>query len=217
VCRLEFRFGKMGLSDLFDVNEAGSDSHFQFMNWTADNNGTYDYAADTRGYTMALVVSYHDRNWAFRFGEGLMPIVANGIDLQWNLRKAHADNFEFEYHPPFTWKRTTTVRILSFINHANMGVYRDAVNNYLEGRTLVPDITAHPERTTIKYGFGLNLLQDVGRYMRVFGRFGWNEGQHESFADTAVSSERRKTCGKVAGRSWHALSYRTLWFRLDVS
>jgi high affinity Mn2+ porin len=184
--RLEFRFGKMGLNDLFDVNEAGSDSHFQFMNWTADNNGAYDYAADTRGYTIAAVVSYQDRNWAFRFGEGLMPIVANGIDLQWNLRKAHADNFEFEYHPPLTARRTTTVRILSFINHANMGVYRDAINNYLEGKTPVPEIDAHPERTTIKYGFGLNLVEDVGRYVRLFGRFGWNEGQHESFAYTEV-------------------------------
>src|SRR5689334_3620633 len=38
VRRLELRFGKMGTNDFFDINEAGSDSHSQFMNWAADNN-----------------------------------------------------------------------------------------------------------------------------------------------------------------------------------
>jgi len=186
VRRLEFRFGKMGVNDFFDVNEAGTDSHLQFMNWTVDNNGAYDYAADTRGYTVALLAEYHDRNWAFRFAEALMPTVANGIDLEWNLGKARAENFEYEYHPAIAGKRTTTLRLLSYINHANMGVYRDAVNNFLDGKTPTPDITAHPQRTTIKYGFDANLLQELGHYMRLFGRFGWNEGQHESFAYTEV-------------------------------
>src|SRR5258708_10053013 len=49
--RFEFRFGKMGLADFFDFNTYGTDSNLQFMNWTVDNNGAYDYAADTRGFT----------------------------------------------------------------------------------------------------------------------------------------------------------------------
>ena len=39
----------MSLVDFFDINPVGSDSHLQFTNWTVDNNGAYDYAADTRG------------------------------------------------------------------------------------------------------------------------------------------------------------------------
>ena len=50
--RLEMRVGKLSTVDLFDINPAGTDSHLQFMNWTVDNNGAYDYAADTRGYTL---------------------------------------------------------------------------------------------------------------------------------------------------------------------
>lgn len=76
VRRLELRAGKMSLADFFDVNPVGSDSHLQFLNWTADNNGSYDYAADTRGYTWAVMVEYEDRNWGLRFAEGLMPKVA---------------------------------------------------------------------------------------------------------------------------------------------
>ena len=51
--RLELRVGKLGLPDFFDLNSVGTDSHLQFMNWTVDNNGAWDYAADTRGYTLA--------------------------------------------------------------------------------------------------------------------------------------------------------------------
>jgi high affinity Mn2+ porin len=186
VRRLEFRFGKFGLNDFFDINDVGTDSHSQFLNWTVDNNGAYDYAADTRGYTVAFLAEYHDRGWAFRFGEALMPKVANGIDLVWNPRQARAENYELELHPHAFGNRETTVRLLSFVNHAKMGVYRDAIDNYLAGKTSVPDITAHPLQTTVKYGFDINLQQEVTHSMRVFSRFGWNEGQHESYAYTEV-------------------------------
>ena len=53
VRRLELRLGKMSLPDVLDINDVLSDSHMQFTNWTVDNNGAWDYAADTRGYTYA--------------------------------------------------------------------------------------------------------------------------------------------------------------------
>src|SRR6266436_5353792 len=43
VRRLEIRFGKLGLADFFDFNTYGTDSNFQFLNWTVDNSGAYDY------------------------------------------------------------------------------------------------------------------------------------------------------------------------------
>ena len=75
--RIELRAGKLGMADFFDVNTVGSDSHLQFTNWTVDNNGAYDYAADTRGYTYAAIVEYDTPKWSVRFGEALMPTVAN--------------------------------------------------------------------------------------------------------------------------------------------
>ena len=201
VRRLELRFGKMGSNDFFDVNGAGTDSHLQFMNWTVDNNGAYDYAADTRGYTVGLLVEYHDRNWAFRFEEALMPQVANGIDLQWNLRKARAENYELELHPAIRGKRETIIRLLSFVNHANMGVYRDAIADFLAGKTPRPTITDHPERTTVKYGFGLNFEEQLSPNVRAFGRFGWNEGQHESYAYTEVD-QTFQVGADLAGERW---------------
>ena len=205
VRRIELRFGKMGMNDFFDINDAGTDSHLQFMNWTVDDSGAYDYAADTRGYTMALLAEYHDRNWAFRFAEALMPKIANGIDLQWNLRKARAENYELELHPSIRGQRNTTLRLLTFVNHANMGLYRDAINDYLAGRTTRPMITDHPERTTVKYGFDINLLQQLSKNFRAFSRFGWNEGQHESYAYTEVD-QTFQVGADLAGERWHRKS-----------
>lgn len=200
--RLEFRAGKFGVADFFDQNGPGSDSHFQFMNWTVDNNGAYDYAADTRGYTYGVIAAYYDRNWSFQFGEMLMPKVANGIDLEWNLRQARAENYEFDWRPRLVKDRETIIRFLGFENHANMGVYKDAVANFLAGKTAAPDITAHALRTTVKYGFGANLEQELTHSIRAFARWGWNEGQHESFAYTEVD-ETVQAGGDIAGESWH--------------
>jgi high affinity Mn2+ porin len=39
------------------------------MNWAVDNNGAYDYAADTRGFTYAALLEYHDRHMVARFAD----------------------------------------------------------------------------------------------------------------------------------------------------
>ncbi len=53
----------------------------------------------------------------------------------------------------------------------------------------------------MKYGFGLNFEQELTNYMRVFGRFGWNEGQHESFAYTE-DDQTFEFGGDYSGRAW---------------
>jgi len=202
VRRLEIRFGKFSMADFFDTNTYGTDSTFQFMNWTVDNNGTYDYAADTRGFTFGAMLEYHERRWAVRFAEGLMPKVANGIHLDADVSRAHSENMEFELHGTVFRRQEGVVRFLSFVNHANMGSYREAVDNFLAGKTAKPDITAHPLQTTIKYGFGVNFEQPLNDWMGVFGRWGWDEGRHESFAYTEVDQTVEIGAGGN-GKAWH--------------
>jgi high affinity Mn2+ porin len=201
VRRLELRAGKFGMADFFDQNGISSDSHYQFLNWAVDNNGAYDYAADTRGYTVGVIAEYHDRNWAFRFAEALMPKIANGPDLDWNLRRARAENFELEVHPRLLTNHSTTLRLLSFVNHANMGVYRQAINDFLAGKTPRPEIRAHPLQSTVKYGFGINMEQALPHHWRGFARWGWNEGQHESYAYTEVD-QTVEFGADLAGNAW---------------
>lgn len=213
--RIDLRAGKMTLPDILDINDPGSDSHLQFMNWTVDNNGAWDYAADTRGYTYALVAEYDDALWSARYALALMPTVANGIDLQWNLRRARGENYELELRKtPFALlparlfdpKLKGTVRLLGYLNHANMGDYRDANREALTARddgdpSAVPVITAHPLQVTTKYGTGLNFEQQLPADFRVFGRFGWNDGKHESYAYTEVD-QTFELGGDLTGNRW---------------
>jgi len=186
VRRIELRAGKLTLPDFFDVNGPGSDSHLQFMNWTVDNNGAWDYAADTRGYTVGGMAEYDDRTWSIRYGLFAMPTVANGIAMDWAFSRAHGQNGEFELRHSFVPQRKGVTRILFYANRAHMGTYREAVQAFLAGIDKTPTITLHEHFSALKYGFGYNTEQELSHNLRVFGRFGWNEGQKESFAYTEV-------------------------------
>ena len=200
--RIEIRAGKMTLPDFFDVNGPGSDSHLQFMNWTVDNNGAWDYAADTRGYTVGGLIEYDDKQWSLRYGLFAMPTVANGIDMDWAFSRAHGENGEFELRHSFIPKRKGVERLLFYANRAHMGTYREAVQAYLAGIDKTPSITLHEHYSALKYGFGYNAEQELTENLRAFGRFGWNEGQHESFAYTEVD-QTVEAGADYAFNRWH--------------
>ena len=202
VRRVEFRIGKMTLPDFFDVNGPGSDSHLQFMNWTVDNNGAWDYAADTRGYTVGGMAEYDDKIWSLRYGLFAMPITGNGIDMDWAFSRSHAQNGEFEVRYGFLPKRKGIQRVLFYANRAHMGTYREAVDAFLAGIDSTPNILLHEHFSALKYGFGYNTDQEVTENLRVFGRFGWNEGQHESYVYTEVD-QTVEAGADCAGTRWH--------------
>jgi hypothetical protein len=206
--RIELRAGKLTLPDFFDVNSIGTDSHLQFLNWTVDNNGAWDYAADTRGYTVGGLAEYDDRRWSLRYGIYAMPVGANGIDLDWAFSRAHGQNGEFELRPTLIPKRKSVARLLFYANNAHMGDYREAVKDFLNGSdaarygVTIPTITLHESFGALKYGVGLNTEQEITENLRVGGRFGWNEGQHESFAYTEVD-QTVELFADYAGSRWH--------------
>jgi high affinity Mn2+ porin len=203
--RIDIHVGKMSLPDFFDVNSVLSDSDMQFMNWTVDNNGAWDYAADTRGYTYAIVIEYDDHDFAARFGQALEPTMANGDTLEWNLQDAHAENYELDYNLHLLRGRFGAIRLLAYTNYANMGDYHYAIDQFEDQKvkTLsVPNIDDHPGTVALKYGFGLNLEQQLSEQIRVALRAGWNEGQHESWAYTEVD-ETALFGWDVRGDWWH--------------
>jgi len=201
VRRIELRLGKFSLPDMLDVNPVLSDSHQQFTNWTVDNDGAWDYAADTRGYTYGVDIEYQDRGWGARYVLALMPVEANSITLDWALRRARAQNLEFELHRGVLRRREGSIRLLVYGNNAHMGLYREAVNNYLEHITPTPEIAYEEHFNALKYGVDLNIEQNVTANLRLAGRFGWNEGQHESFAYTE-DDQTFIFGGDYAGARW---------------
>lgn len=201
--RIEFRLGKFSMADFFDLNTYGSDSHLQFLNWTTDNNGAYDYAANTRGYTDGVILEYDDHWWTVRFAEALMPKVANGVHLDADVARARSENLEFEARGKLIAHRDGTVRLLGYLNHANMGNYREAIADYLASdQSSPPDIIATRRQGRHKYGFGLNFEQSITDDVGVFGRLGWSDGRNESFAYTEVD-RTLELGGFSKGTPWH--------------
>ena len=122
------------------------------------------------------------------------------------MSQARSENIEFELHGRVMGKQSGLVRLLSYVHHANMGVYRQQVDEWLANPTTpTPEITDHPLQTTIKYGFGVNVEQPLTDWLGIFARWGWNEGQHESYAYTEVDQTWQIGVGGNGGRwGWRA-------------
>jgi len=200
--RIEIRAGKFSAVDFFDQNTYASDSHLQFLNWAVDDDAAYDYAANTRGYTDGAIVEYDDHWFSARFGELLMPKVANGINLDADLARARAENLEFDFTGNKIAHRPGVLRLLAYLNHADMGNYEQAVGEYLRGQTSTPNITATRRQGRHKYGFDLNFEQEVAPQIAVFGRLGWSDGRNESFAYTECDRTLELGGFSYGGR-WH--------------
>jgi len=144
-----------------------------------DNNGAWDYAADTRGYTVAAWPSTTTRQWSVRYGIFAMPVVANGIDMDWAFSRAHGQNGEFELRHSFVPKRKGTERVLFFANRATWEPTarrrRFSVTD-LTNRFWRPNILLHEHYSALKYGLGYNTEQELTENLRVFGRFGLERG-----------------------------------------
>lgn len=184
--RLEIRVGKFGITDFFDTNAVGSDSHLQFLNWAVDQDGAYDFTADARGYTWGVLAEYQSPLWGLRSALALESGPQNGGPLVWNLHRANTFNSEFEWHRGPLPKKPGIVRLLGWVNHANMGVYQYAIDQFLEGKTPVPEISDHPLQVTEKYGFGIGIEQGITPSITAYGRFGWNNGRTESWSFTEI-------------------------------
>ena len=176
--------GRFSASDFFDDNNFSHDPRTQFLAWGVMYNGAWDYPADTRGYTWGIVNEFHTRNWSLRYGATAEPKVANGGRFDRRLFRDRGDTFEEERRYSFGG-HVGAVRVLEYLNHTRSGNYLDAVR-LAEQTGTTPDITANRRPGTLKYGFGVNMDQELTRDVGVFARLGWNDGKTEDFAFTAI-------------------------------
>jgi high affinity Mn2+ porin len=188
VSRFTWTFGKVSAADFFDNNAYSHDPRTQFQNWSIMYNGAWDYPADVRGYTVGAVQELQLGRAVVRVGSFLEPVTANGPKLNGHFSENRGDTFELQYN----YMGGGTVRVLSFVNHANMGTYREADQ----------DITLTRTPGTRKYGFGLNVEQKLTAEIGVFSRLGWNDGKTESWAYTEI--DRTVSGGiSIKGNRWH--------------
>ena len=176
--------GKMSVADFFDQNSYSHDPRTQFMNWSLMSAGAWDYAANTRGYTVGGVLEYVTPDFALRFGSTLLPTYANGPLLDYRYGKAHAETLELTKTYRLA-RHQGTVRVLGFRNVAPMATYRSAV---ALGRATnqQPDLETVRRDGHTKMGFGVNAEQEISQNVGLFARVSYNDGHNETWAFTEI-------------------------------
>ena len=81
--------GKFSASDLFDNNVYSHDPRTQFLNWSLMDAGSWDYPADTRGYTYGVSLEYAQEAFRGAGAAAMVPLEANGTEMDLHLWKAH--------------------------------------------------------------------------------------------------------------------------------
>lgn len=208
ISRITLTVGRFSPIDVFDTNAYAADPRSQFMGWALMANPSWDYPADAIGFTTGFAVELNQPQWTVRYGFFQMPSVANSWTIDdryltfptmrpygvgefwksWGMVSEFERRYAIGSHPG-------AIRFLAWVNEANMGSYAEALS--------VPgaDITK-TRQYRFKYGFGLNLEQEVARNVGVFSRIGWNDGREEAWAYSDVN--RFGSIGvSVKGESWH--------------
>lgn len=176
-----FTVGKIGVADYFDDNKFSHDPRTQFMSWALMDNGAWDYPANTRGYTPSIVLEYVSPKHELRYGFSLVPLTANGNDMNWDISKAGSHSFEYTHKHKIN-NQNGAIRVLGFLTTANMG-------NYLQSITLnpaKPNIEETRQYGNLKYGVGINAEQNITNDMGCFLRASWNDGNNETWAFTEI-------------------------------
>ena len=198
--RITLSAGKFSLGDFFDNSNVSHDPRSDFMNWALMNNGAYDFAANTRGYTYGFVAEYVKPGWTLRLGSSLEPTFANGPELDWHYTHTNSENLEFE-------KRYTlhghkgVARVLAFYNVNKAPRYQTVIDDKISGVDTSMDVLYGKKYGSKKYGFGFNGEQELSKTVNAFLRLGWNDGKTASWAfaeiDNTVSGGIR-----ITGDGW---------------
>ena len=195
--RVEITAGKFATNDFFDLADSSSDPRHRFLNWALMQQGAWDYAADTRGYTWGVEAALETPGYAVRAAGALMPTTANGPVYDGNLGNSGSLMVEGEVR----WRARLgrgSASLLGYWNRAHMGSYAEALAAALPGTA--PEVDSVARQGAVKHGVGMLVQQEigpVGGYLRA----GWNDGRTETFCFTEI--DRSLSAGAVVdGTSW---------------
>ena len=197
--RIVFTVGKLSVTDIFDNNAYSHDPRTQFLNWSLMTAGAYDYAADSRGYSWGVALEYYHDDWAIRAGRFMQPKLPNQLALDQNIFRHYGDQIEVE-HDHTLAGQPGKARLLAFRNRTVMSRFQDALN-YATLHGGVPSINNVRYGDQIKYGFDLNLEQQLTPDVGVFGRASWADGKTETYAFTEIDNSLAAGA-LVKGSAW---------------
>ncbi len=196
VSRLTVTIGRFSAKDVFDNNAYANDARTQFMNWGLMANEAWDYPADALGYITGTAFELNQPKWAARYGFFQMPRTANGTALDPHYLDAWGMVAEFERRFSIG-ERRGAIRLLAFLNRAQMGSFQETLDNPAR-----PADIQSTRAYRLKFGFGVNMQQEIWKDIGAFMRLGWNDGKTEPWCFADV--DRTASAGiSIKGNAWH--------------
>ena len=196
--RLVITVGKFSIGDVFDTNQYAHDPRIDFLNWTAIDAGTFDYAADAWGYTVGAAIEWYRGAWTLRGGLFDMSDVPNSAHLDPGFNEFQSIVEVERRHAMGSLPGRLALTI--YESHARMGLLDDAVQ-FAESTGSAVDIAAVRSYRT-RAGASLNLEQQIAPDLGLFARLGKAGGDVEAYEFTDI--DRAVSIGlSVQGNRWH--------------
>jgi high affinity Mn2+ porin len=196
--RLVLWAGKFSVVDVFDANQYAHDARADFLNWTAIDTGTFDYAADAWGYTTGAAVEWYQNSWTLRAGLFDLSDVPNSVHLDPGFHEFQTD-LELEHRHEIA-ERPGRLVVTLFRSRGRMGLLDEAVE--LAQQTATPVDIAAVRSYRSRFGASLSLEQQIAPQLGAFIRAGKAGGNVEVYEFTDV--DRTLAAGlSLEGSSWH--------------
>jgi high affinity Mn2+ porin len=195
--RLVFTVGKFAVWDWFDGNKYAHEPRSDFLNWALIDTASFDYAADSWGYTYGATAEWYQGPWTWRGCFCDLSIVPNSTELDPTFKQFQWIG-EVE-HRHDLWGEPGKIIATGFLSRGRMGSYADALN-LAEATGTTPD-TALVRHYGSRGGASLSIEQQVVPDFGVFARAGWANGNVEPYEFTDVD---RTVAGGISlmGKAW---------------
>ncbi|SHI08757.1 carbohydrate porin [Bradyrhizobium erythrophlei] len=198
--RITLIVGRFAVGDFFDGNTYAKDPRADFMNWAMWSSAAYDFPADLPGYTRGGVVELNRKDWAVRAGLFEVPSAPNSDVLTLGDKNFGTVAELEERYAPFD--QPGKLRLGIFANRGFTGNYNQALA--IEDANPLLDINAvmaSIRTANFKYGFYVNMEQQLMKDVGLFARASWNDGQNEILSFTDI--DRSLSGGlSIKGSSW---------------
>ncbi|MFV0923249.1 carbohydrate porin [Sphingomonas parapaucimobilis] len=195
--RVVLTIGKFGVGDLFDTNPYAHDPRGDFLNWSAVDTGSFDYAADAWGYTTGVAAELYRGDWTLRTGLFNLSTVPNGERLEHGFGQYQIDA-EVEHRHQVAG-RPGSVRFGFFRNRGNFSRFDEALA-YAATTGGAVDSSVTRRRMT-RIGGYMNMDQALTDTLGLFARVGVSDGSIEPYDFTDID-RTAQIGGSLNGKSW---------------
>jgi len=195
--RLVFTIGKYSVVDIFDTNKYAHDPRNDFFNWSIIDQGAFDYAANSWGYTYGGAAEWYQDWWTARAGVFDLSTVPNGLNLSPGVKQGQFVAELEERHR--LWDRPGKLKLLYWLTWGDLGTYLDAIA--LGQATGQTPSTAAVRSFRTKGGVGLNLEQQLTSDLGTFARASMSDGSVEE-VDFSDINQSVSAGLSLAGARW---------------